>query len=153
MHTSELEEVCMQQGLPVFRAEESGSFEVLATGSYPTASHWVKVSLTQNERVGVLLEFPPCQVEKIERLDELCGAMNALLFGDEVTIDFDESGRYFYVYGVTPKERLGSYLSELARSCDFVKPLCESIGVRGTWTPEVFDMAHTPAVKNRKQLQ
>ncbi len=146
-----LEEICEQQQL-FYRKTEEAHISVIATGRYPEHSHQITLGLAQNGKVGVFVTFPPCDKKDIRNVWEFCEELGSRL-GSEASVGFDDAEGYFFLYDTVVPDKLASYLAVLARDCDILKPLCESVGKMGNWHCALYmgfaspeDVEHWPRV-------
>ena len=125
-----LEHVCQRQEL--FYQKDHAGFSVIATGRYPESSHRVSLGLTQSGEIGVFVEFSPCEKKEIRNVEGFCEELGKVI-GSGASVGFNDLEGTFFLYHVVKPDRLGSYLAILARDCDILKPLCESVGRMGNW--------------------
>lgn len=124
--------LCHTQNI-AFEKSRGDFFALVPSGQYPHVVYSVSLTKTGNDRIGLLMQFPPCAVEEIPEVEKLCELLSQN-FASGATISYDDTGPNFFVYDVVDKDALNEYLTAFAKDCDVATPLCESVGEFGRWS-------------------
>lgn len=115
--------------LPYQKTKEGG-FVVKINALYPVG-HSISLAPTKNDRVGAMVEFPPCP-SMVATADEFCESVMKYL-SSKATLSFDAVDPHFFLYAVVERKKLFEFLQLLTLDCDCIKPLCTRVGETGEW--------------------
>lgn len=132
-----LRRLCSEAGYPLVTTSDGPC--VVLEGTCPESVHRVRITRTRNDRVSLMLTLPPCE-RAVDDANAFCEAL-AEKFLSGAHIAYHDVEHYFFLYHVMDQKDFAETAFRFGIDADLAKPLCESVGREGWWSPAVLALA------------